>query len=74
MDRSDALVIITDGLPEMTDPAGEFYTLERVVADLAGMADASPEMITAALASNVMAFAAGTPAADDVTVLAVRRG
>jgi sigma-B regulation protein RsbU (phosphoserine phosphatase) len=69
----EALVLITDGLPEMTDAAGGFYTLERVEADLRGLLAAAPEAITATLTANVLAFAEGTPAADDVTVLAVRR-
>ena len=70
----EALVLITDGLPEMTDAGGGFYSLERVEADLHGLRLAAPAEITAALTANVMAFAAGAPAADDVTVLAVRRG
>lgn len=68
----ECLVVISDGLPEMTDPEGAFYTLERVMADLAALGNAAPEVITATLAANVQAFAAGTPAADDVTVLALR--
>jgi serine phosphatase RsbU (regulator of sigma subunit) len=70
----DGLVIITDGLPEMMDPAGAFYTMARVLADLAALGAAGPEPITTALAANVLAFAAGMPAADDVTVMAVRWG
>jgi phosphoserine phosphatase RsbU/P len=68
----EGLVIITDGLPEMMDAAGSFYTLERVAADLAALAGGSPQPITTTLAANVFAFAAGTPAADDVTVMALR--
>ncbi|HEX3349364.1 MAG TPA: SpoIIE family protein phosphatase [Acetobacteraceae bacterium] len=70
----EALVIITDGLPEMADPDGAFYTTERIAADLAALADADPATITTTLAANARAFAAGAPAADDVTVMAVRRG
>jgi len=73
LERNEAIVMITDGLPEMTGPGGDFYGLERIVADLTGLLDAMPEIITAALAGNVRAFAAGTQAADDVTVLALRR-
>lgn len=69
----EALVLITDGLPEMTDAGGAFYSLERVAADLHALRSALPEVITTTLAANVLGFAAGTPAADDVTVLAVRR-
>ena len=74
LERGDALVMMTDGLAEMTDPAGRFYTPERIIADLAGLRGAPPEAITAALAAKVLAFAAGSLADDDVTVLAVRIG
>lgn len=69
----EALVLMSDGIPEMTGPDGSFYGMARVVADLAALADAPPSLITATLAANVHAFAAGTPADDDVTVLALRR-
>ena len=74
LERGEALVLITDGLPEMTDAAGAFYSLERVEADLRLLSAATPEEITAALTAKVLAFAEGVPAADDVTVLAARRG
>ena len=71
--RGEALVAITDGLADMRDPEGRTYSARRVAEDLGGMSAASPLAITAALAENARHFAAGTPAADDVTVLALRR-
>jgi sigma-B regulation protein RsbU (phosphoserine phosphatase) len=71
--KGEALVVITDGLPEMMDADGGFYTLERVEQDLTALTEAAPETITTTLAANVLAFAGGAPQADDVTVLAVRR-
>jgi serine phosphatase RsbU (regulator of sigma subunit) len=73
LEEGDCVVVITDGLPEMTDTGGAFYTLERVVADLAELGDAAPEVITATLCARAASFGAGAPAADDVTVLALRR-
>ncbi len=70
---NEAMVVITDGLPEMTDPDGKFYGMDRILDDLTDLRDASPDVITATLADNVRTFAAGDPAADDVTVLALRR-
>jgi sigma-B regulation protein RsbU (phosphoserine phosphatase) len=70
----DGLVVITDGLPEMMDPAGAFYTMQRVAADIASLADQSARDIVVGLAGHVLAFAAGAPQADDVTALAVRLG
>jgi phosphoserine phosphatase RsbU/P len=72
--QGERLILITDGLPEMTDPNGAFYTLPRVLADAGTLADASPETITRTMSTNVLTFAAGLPAADDVTVMAVLRG
>ena len=74
LERGETLVLFTDGLPEMVDPTGAFYTDARVVADLAGLVGASPERIATTLAGNVETFAAGHPAYDDVTLLVVRRG
>jgi len=73
IEPGEALVVITDGLPEMMAPDGSFYSLRRVAADLAALAHAAPEAITSALVAQAQAFAAGTEAADDVTVLALRR-
>ena len=70
----ELLTVITDGLPEMTDPDGQFYGMPRIVADLAELAGASPEAVATTLAERVRAFAGTSPVADDVTVLALRRG
>ncbi len=71
--RHEGLVIISDGLSDMTDPTGELYTSERIAADLETLVDAAPEAITTALADCVHRFAAGTDADDDITILALRR-
>jgi len=70
----DALVVITDGLPEMMDATGAFYTMERVAIDIASLSNHTPVQIVTELAARVMDFAAGTSQADDVTALAVRIG
>jgi phosphoserine phosphatase RsbU/P len=74
LNEGDALVVITDGLPEMMDVAGAFYTMERVAADIASVSGGTPIEIVTALAARVLAFAAGASQADDVTALAVRIG
>ncbi len=72
LEEGECVVVVSDGLAEMTNPDGAFYTLERVMADLTELADAAPEIITGTLCARVQAFGAGLPAADDVTVLALR--
>jgi serine phosphatase RsbU (regulator of sigma subunit) len=56
------------------DAAGAFYTMERVAADIADVSSKTPIEIVTELAARVLAFAAGTSQADDVTALAVRIG
>ena len=72
LNRGEGIVVITDGLPEMMNPEGAFYTLERVLDDLNTQKDASAEALIGHLVTQVMTFSAGTDQADDVTVLAVR--
>jgi serine phosphatase RsbU (regulator of sigma subunit) len=68
----DALVVITDGLPEMMDSNGEFYSMHRVAEDIASLSGHSARDIVSGLAARVLQYAAGADQADDVTVLAVR--
>jgi serine phosphatase RsbU (regulator of sigma subunit) len=70
--RGDALVVITDGLPEMMNEAGAFYTLERVVADLNSQGGASAETLIGHVMAQAMGFSGTAEQADDVTALAVR--
>ena len=68
----DGLVVITDGLPEMADQAGAFYTLARVEADLRELAAAEPATLVGELCARVLRFADSAVQADDVTALALR--
>jgi phosphoserine phosphatase RsbU/P len=70
----DALVVITNGLPEMMDAAGTFYTMARVAADIFDMSHLPAREIATGLANRVLEYAAGAEQADDVTALAVRVG
>ncbi len=74
LEPGDVLVVITDGLPEMMDATGAFYTMDRVASDIASVSGGTPLQIVTELAARVMEFAAGTSQADDVTALAVRIG
>ena len=73
LDRGEGLVVISDGLTDMTNPAGKLYEIQRILADLESLVDAAPEVITGTLAERVHRFAAGTEADDDITCLALRR-
>jgi phosphoserine phosphatase RsbU/P len=68
----DAMVVVSDGVDEAQNAQGEFYTTERLNADLRGAATASAEQLVRFVTDNVNAFTGSAPKADDVTVLALR--
>jgi adenylate cyclase len=69
----DALAIITDGVREAQNAAGDFFGNARTHAALAGWRAGQPAAtITAALVKAVRGFEAGNPASDDLTVMALR--
>ncbi|MCR5414268.1 MAG: SpoIIE family protein phosphatase [Kiritimatiellae bacterium] len=69
----DTLFLYTDGVTEAMDASGALFGDERLAAALgAGMSADSPESVCTVVRAAVAAFAAGAPAADDLTVLAVR--
>jgi anti-sigma regulatory factor (Ser/Thr protein kinase) len=70
----DALFLYTDGVTEATDPRGDFYGDERLLAQLQrGPAERMSDL-TAAVRNDIRAFAGQAQQSDDVTLLAVRYG
>ncbi len=70
----EALAIITDGVREAQDAAGNFFGNARGHAAIADWRTGQPaSAITAALVAAVRGFEAGNPASDDLTVMAVCR-
>jgi len=67
----DAIFLYTDGVTEATDGAGELFGDERLAKALSVAPSSDPESICRMLRAVVAAFVAGSPAADDLTVLAV---
>ncbi|QXQ07510.1 CHASE2 domain-containing protein [Sphingosinicellaceae bacterium] len=67
----EGLVVITDGVREAQDDKGGFFGSDRTHAVLAGWTG-SAQGLTKRLASAVREFEAGTPATDDLTVMALR--
>jgi sigma-B regulation protein RsbU (phosphoserine phosphatase) len=68
----DTVFVVSDGVVEAMNAAGELYTLERLNADLSGAASTSAEELVRKVADNVNAFTGTAPKADDVTALAMR--
>ncbi len=69
----DVVVLHTDGIPEATDHAGEFYGYERVQAQLARLdAGAGAAGIRDAILADVARFAGGSHRHDDMAVVVVK--
>jgi len=67
-----SLVLFTDGVTEAHDPSGTMFGEARLEAGIAGLAQAGPEGVVAAIQAAVLQFAAGAEQADDITVLSAR--
>ena len=68
----DVVCLVTDGVTEAENPAGEFYGSGRVAQVLGtlGADAANPRAVISALRADVLAFSSGADAADDLTILA----
>jgi sigma-B regulation protein RsbU (phosphoserine phosphatase) len=69
----DTLFVYTDGVTEAMDPKGELFGEERLEETLRAVPDGDPASVSRVVRAAVAAFAAGAPAADDLTVLAVQQ-
>jgi phosphoserine phosphatase RsbU/P len=72
LDPGDGLLVLSDGLPEMMNEAGAFYTLERIRGDLRELGRESPGRLVAALIDRILAFGGAAVQYDDMTALALR--
>lgn len=67
----DAVVWLSDGFIEATNPAGELFGYERTAACIAGEA-ATASQVRDRLLDNVKRYTAGQPAEDDRTMVVMR--
>ena len=73
LDPGDSLLLYTDGVTEAEDPARRFYGEERLLAEIAGEAGGEARDLVEGLLRSVTGFAHGSPPADDIAILALRR-
>ncbi len=69
----DVLVIYSDGVSEAVSPTGEEFGPTRLYETVARNMDASAAGIRDRIESALTKFAQGTPAADDITLVIVKR-
>ncbi len=67
-----SLLLYTDGVTEATDGVGEYFGVAQLQAMLARLPDTSAQHLCDTLLDLLVEFQAGTPQADDITVVAVR--
>lgn len=68
----DTLLLYTDGVTEAMDPSGALFGDARLAETLRAAPSGDPESVCRMVRAAVAAFAAGAPAADDLTLLAVQ--
>ncbi len=68
--RGDRFLLYTDGLADATSPAGDFFGLERVKAEIAATAGLPVERVADSILQSTRAWTAGV-AADDLTFVLV---
>ncbi len=69
----DALIIYSDGVSESTDPHGEEFGETRLYEAVAGNLAATASGLRDCIESAITKFAQGTPSADDITLVIVKR-
>ncbi|MFM8890601.1 MAG: PP2C family protein-serine/threonine phosphatase, partial [Planctomycetia bacterium] len=73
LEPGDVFMVLTDGFVEWRNPSDEQFGIERIEAVLAAYGHLPAADIIARLREAVLAFAAGTRQADDLTAVVVRR-
>ena len=73
LNRGDALFLYTDGVPEATNLDVEDFSDERMLEVLREAAALPSREIIETVNSRLMAFTAGAPQSDDITMMAIRR-
>lgn len=70
----DRLYLFSDGLPESTDPDGEFFDVERVVAAVEGHRSLDLELSVNAVVDAARRWRGGLPPDDDLTLFGLEVG
>src|SRR5215831_393462 len=73
MQSGDIVLLITDGFFEWENRAGEQFGTQRLAGILQKFSDHEAEIIIAELYDSVINFSEGTPQADDLTAVLIKR-
>jgi sigma-B regulation protein RsbU (phosphoserine phosphatase) len=73
LEHGDILILFSDGVTEAADPQDQEFGEKRLAELVASMRDRPAREIVEQIHQAVMAFTEGAPAADDITVVVVKR-
>jgi serine phosphatase RsbU (regulator of sigma subunit)/pSer/pThr/pTyr-binding forkhead associated (FHA) protein len=73
LEPGDVLTLFSDGVTEEQNPSGEEFGEQRLAGLVVERASAGAAQLVDDIRARVLAWAAGAPAADDITVLIARR-
>jgi len=73
LQKGDVLVIYSDGVTESCSPSGEEFGATRLYEVVSRNIDASAAGIRDRIESSLTKFSQGTSAADDITLVIVKR-
>lgn len=71
LEKGNRFFIYTDGLTDANDPEMGMYGIKRLTDLLTGDTSSSPETLVKKIYGDVKAFSQGSPAGDDLTMLAM---
>ena len=72
IDPGDVFTLVTDGVDEAMDPAGNLYGKDRVI-DFIRNGSSDPEQLGKDMLADVRAHANGRPQNDDITIMVFGR-
>ena len=73
IEKGGMLFVYTDGVPEATNAATEFFGIERMLKALNEVRDCPPEKVLENVKASVDRFVGDAPQFDDLTMMAVTR-
>lgn len=69
LDDRDRLILYTDGLTEIRNAQGEFFTEDRLIESISNQVELEPKDMAVSLVDEVLSFRGDAPATDDITLL-----
>ena len=73
LERSDCLVLYTDGVTETLNSEGDEYGVDRMMQSVRASANDSAQAVIKRIIEDVREFTGSVPQNDDITVIAIRK-